>query len=263
MTNDLPHAPAQGLLLVDKPVGPSSARVVAIVKRLMNTRSTHANPSPRRSEGVRGAQPKPMRIKVGHAGTLDPLASGLLICCVGKATKSAQSLMGAGKSYRAQVDLSAFSATDDAEGPLEPIADATPPTLKQIQQVCSRWVGTVMQTPPAFSAVHVGGQRAYKLARAGEVPQVSPRPVVIHDIAIQQYDWPALELTIDCGKGVYIRSLARDIGRGLGTGGYLTALRRTRIEPFDVADALTPTELEQCDSGQLRARLLEPPTANS
>ncbi|MFG0274811.1 MAG: tRNA pseudouridine(55) synthase TruB [Phycisphaerales bacterium] len=217
------HRPdLNALLVVDKPVGPTSMDVCRVVRRLTG-----------------GA-------KVGHAGTLDPLASGVLILCLGSATKSIDALMATEKRYRAAVDLAAFSATDDLEGAREPVAVETPPTLEEIERACRAFEGVIQQRPPTHSAVHVDGQRAYRLARdaareGGVVERPPARPVTIHAVRVVAYAWPALELDIRCGKGTYIRSLARDLGEALGTGGMLTALRRTAVGEY-TADEATPLD---------------------
>ena len=209
--------------MIDKPVGVTSAHVCRVVRRV-----------------TQGA-------KVGHAGTLDPLASGVLVLCLGKATKAISGFQDGEKWYEAAVDLSAFSSTDDAEGELtapEAVA-GEPPTLERIESVLAEsFMGAVEQVPPAFSAVKVDGQRAYKLARGGEEVEIKSKTVQIHECSVRSYAWPALELFVRCGKGTYIRSIARDRGRALGTGGYLTGLRRTRVGPFGVEDARSMESIE-------------------
>jgi len=229
------HRPdLNGVLVIDKPLGLSSAAVCRAVRRATG-----------------GA-------KVGHAGTLDPLASGVLLVCLGSATKMVDRLMAGEKRYLADVDLSAFSTTDDMEGEAVVIEPARVPDRASIERACAAMVGEVMQAPPAFSAVHVGGERAYKLARRGErdssigAPDLPAKPVVIHAMDILAYDWPALTLDVRCGKGTYIRSIARDLGRALGTGGRLSGLRRTRVGPFTIDDALTMDALEHFDASMLR-----------
>ncbi len=169
------------------------------------------------------------KAKTGHAGTLDPLATGVVICCLGKATKSVEKLMGQPKAYDTVVDLSAFTQTDDLEGERQEVDVPTPPTLEQVQTVCQQFVGEIQQTPPIYSAVHVNGQRAYKLARKGEAVDMPIKTVRIDAIDVLDYTWPSLTLSIKCGRGTYIRSLGRDIGKQLGTGGHLTSLRRTAV----------------------------------
>ncbi|MEO1129959.1 MAG: tRNA pseudouridine(55) synthase TruB [Planctomycetota bacterium] len=180
--------------------------------------------------------------KVGHAGTLDPLATGVLVLCLGKATKAIDRIMGTEKAYDTTIDLSAFSTTDDLEGDRTPIDVPTPPTRTTIETtLVEHFTGAIRQTPPAFSAVKVGGRRAYDLARKGHTPEIQPKTVHIHDITIRGYDWPSLTLAITCGKGTYIRSIARDLGTTLSTGGMLTRLVRTRVGDYTL-DAATPLD---------------------
>lgn len=235
MTQDA--AFASGLLVIDKPLGPTSMHVCANIRARLR----------------RAGAPK--RIKVGHGGTLDPLATGLLVILVGKATKLSNTIMVGEKEYLAQIDLSAFSATDDAQGPLTPVHVENPPDRAAVDAAVARFVGTIDQLPPDFSAVHIGGVRAYDLARRGHAQTLSdglrPRPVTIAAINVLSYAWPTLSIHVRSGKGVYIRSLARDIGRTLHTGGYLTSLRRTRVGRFSIESAMpldaAPYAISQAD----------------
>jgi len=211
--------PINGLLVVDKPEGPSSMRVCAIVRARLRA----------------GGAPK--RVKVGHGGTLDPLASGVLVVLCGRATRLCERVMAGEKRYTAGVDLSAFTTTDDREGERTPVDVPAPPPRDAVEEVLTRFVGRIQQAPPPYSAVKVGGRRAYALARAGQAVRPAPRPVTIHAIGIVGYDWPLLTLDVRCGKGVYVRSLARDIGVALGTGGTLASLRRTGVGGFGLGDA--------------------------
>ncbi len=184
--------------------------------------------------------------KVGHAGTLDPLATGLVICLVGKATKHVNDFMDEPKQYVTTIDLSAFTTTDDLEGEREEInINGDPPSIREIESALVKLTGDVMQTPPIYSAVHVGGRRAYKLARQGETPVLKPRIVHIEKMAVMDYAYPMLSLKINCGKGTYIRSIARDLGKLLGTGGHLAKLRRTRIGEYHVDEAQPIERFEQ------------------
>lgn len=194
-----------GLIVVDKPLGLSSMDVVRHVRRAAG------------------------RCKTGHAGTLDPLATGIVICCLGKATKCVEKLMGLPKVYETTVDPSAFTATDDLEGERMEIGVPEPPSLERVKAVCGEFLGEVTQTPPVYSAVHVDGQRAYKLARKGEAVNMPTKTVRIDAIDLMDYAWPMLSLRITCGRGTYIRSLGRDIGQQLCTGGHLASLRRTAV----------------------------------
>lgn len=238
MTEVIP-TPA-GLLIIDKPLGLTSMDVCRRVRRRL----------------INAGAPK--RVKVGHGGTLDPLATGLMVILIGKCTRLCDQIMLGEKSYETRVDLSAFTTTDDAEGERTEVAVTVPPTLDQVRAACDRFTGTIMQTPPAFSAMKVGGQRAYKLARRGEDVVLQPRPVTIHAITINSYAFPSLTLTVDSGKGTYIRSLARDLGQALGTGGTLAGLRRTRVAPFTIDQAVT---LESLPERLTQADLLPPPPA--
>lgn len=229
------EASPSGLLVIDKPEGLTSMDVCRRVRARLR----------------RGGAPK--RVKVGHGGTLDPLATGVLVVMVGKATKLCEQVMAGEKRYLAEVDLSAFTTTDDREGERTEVSVSTPPSLDDIEAGCARLVGEIEQVPPAFSAIKVDGRRAYRLARAGEAPQLEPRRVVVHEIRVTSYDWPQLVLDVRCAKGVYIRSLARDLGRFLGTGGSLAGLRRTQVGRFtidgalrleDVADPLLASDLQ-------------------
>ena len=218
-----------GVVVIDKPLGWTSADVCRFLRR--------------RTGGA----------KVGHAGTLDPLATGVLVCCLGRATKAVPRIMDGAKRYEATVDLTAFSTTDDAEGELTPAETAAPPAIEAIEgALADRFTGVIEQRPPAFSAIKVDGRRAYRAARAGEAPELAPRPVRIDSIRAVAYAWPELRLDIRCGKGTYIRSIARDLGAALGTGGYLTALRRTEVGPFTEDGAVTPDDLpEEIGPGDL------------
>ncbi len=198
-----------GLFNINKPAGITSHAVVAHVRRLLD----------------RG-------IKVGHAGTLDPFATGVLVLCVGPATRLAEYVRNAPKRYRAKITLGAVSTTDDPEGQITSHPAASPPDEEQITQTLRQFTGPISQVPPAHSAVHYRGRRAYQLARIGKPPDLPARTVEIHDIKLLSYDWPELVIDIYCGAGTYIRSLARDIGRALGIGGYCCGLTRTAVGDF-------------------------------
>ncbi len=217
--------PIAGVLLIDKPLYHTSMNVCARVRGKLRA----------------GGAPK--RIKVGHGGTLDPLATGLLVVMVGRATRLCQSVMDGTKTYHTSIDLSVSSPTQDLESEPFVVAVGEPPTLERVRIALTEWVGTVAQLPPEHSAMRVGGRRAYELAREGKPVPVEPRPVRIDAIDILGYEWPMLDLSITCGKGTYIRSLARDIGVSLQTGGMLRALRRVRSGPYDVGQAIALGEL--------------------
>lgn len=211
-----------GILNLDKPAGISSAHAVNRVKRLL-----------------------PRGTKIGHAGTLDPFATGVLLLLVGKATKLCESLMGQRKGYRATVKLGARTATDDPESPEELVEVVSVPGEADVRAAAGRFVGAIFQRPPNFSAMKIGGQRAYKLARSGETVELAERTVQVYELRVVTYHWPLVELEIECGRGTYIRSIARDLGEALGTGGYLTRLRRTFIGEYREAEAVTLETLQK------------------
>jgi tRNA pseudouridine55 synthase len=218
-----------GVLVLDKPAGITSARAVARVKRLL-----------------------PRGTKVGHAGTLDPFAPGVLLLLIGRATKLCEQLMDQPKTYEATVKLGANTETDDPESP-EIVRDVvSPPELETIHEALKTFVGAIEQRPPKFSALKVGGRRACDRVRDGEEVELKPRVVKIYSMEVTAYDYPLLKLRIDCGRGTYIRAIARDLGEALGTGGYLTELRRTRVGEFTIERA---TMIDQLDPAAIAARL--------
>ena len=191
------------------------------------------------------------RVKMGHAGTLDPLATGVLILCTGKATKQIEALQLHAKEYTATLQLGATTPSYDMEHPVDHTYPTAHITEELIRQMLTRFVGDIMQVPPVFSACMVAGKRAYDMARQGEDVQLAAKPVRIDEIELTAFDPVAMQLSIRvaCGKGTYIRSLARDIGEALGSGAYLTALCRTRVGDVRLEDCLTfdefPAWLEQ------------------
>ena len=205
-----------GLLVLDKPGGLTSREALDRVKRWF-----------------------PKRTKIGHTGTLDPLATGVLVVCVGAATRLADHVQAMGKSYDSRFRLGATSTTDDADGEIRVDESATAPSRERIETALAEFIGLVEQMPPAFSALKVGGRRAHDLARKGDVVPLAARPVALHSIRVLRYEWPYLEVAIDCGKGTYIRSIARDLGEKLGVGGFVEMLRRTRVGPFTPARGVT------------------------
>jgi tRNA pseudouridine55 synthase len=215
------EAPApSGLLVIDKPLRRTSMDICRIVRARLRA----------------GGAPK--RIKVGHGGTLDPLATGVLVILVGKATKLCDQVMAGAKRYRAEVDLSAFTPTDDLESERQEVHVLRSPSLAEVQAATGEFVGDIQQVPPDHSAIMIDGRRAYRIARAGETPQFKPRTVHIDAIDIIDYNFPRLTLDIRCGKGVYIRSLARDLGRRLATGGTLAGLQRTAVGRWTIDQAV-------------------------
>jgi tRNA pseudouridine55 synthase len=224
-----------GVVNLDKPVGPTSHDMVDLVRRLSGMR------------------------RIGHAGTLDPLASGVLPILVGAATRFSDDLTGGAKRYEAVIRLGIRSATDDAQGPLE--VGSPPPDLAAIGADLASFVGTFEQRPPAFSARKVEGSVAHRLARAGRPVEAAARRVTVHSIELlgseREGGWLDLRCDIRCGPGTYIRSIARDLGDRLGCGGHLHALRRTEAAGLGVDDGVTPDRLEElAANGRLDEALL-------
>ncbi len=217
--------PIEGIIVVDKPIGFSSMDVCAKIRGKLRA----------------GGAPK--RVKVGHGGTLDPLATGVLVVLIGKATKRCDEVMAGVKEYRTTVDLSQVSTTDDLEGEKTLVMPEVVPDREAIEHACAKWVGAVEQTPPAYSAIKVNGKRAYALARKGEKVELKARTVQIDSITVVDYAWPMLVIDVVCGKGTYIRSLGKDIGAQVGAGGMLTALRRTRVGFFRIESAVQLEDL--------------------
>lgn len=200
---------------------------------------------------------RPLReTKVGHAGTLDPLATGVLVVCVGAATRLIEYVQRMSKTYRTTVLLGARSDTLDADGQVVAVESPRVPSAPEIRTALAAQVGTIAQIPPQYSALKVHGRRAYDLARAGHAVDLAPRHVIISRIDVLAYAWPRLDLEIDCGSGTYIRSIARDVGESLECGGLVEVLTRTRIGPFTLDEALDPFELSvESISSRLRPTL--------
>lgn len=190
--------------------------------------------------------------KVGHAGTLDPFATGVLLLLVGKATKRCEELMGSPKQYEATLKLGVTTRTLDTEAPEIPFADGVVPDRDRIDATLLQFVGEIEQVPPAFSALKVDGKPAYALARKGRPVELEPRRVRVYGLEVMEYSWPLLRLRVDCGRGFYVRALARDIGQALGCGGYLTELRRTRVGEYRVEEGV---QLDSLTSENVRAAI--------
>ena len=205
------------ILLIDKPPGMISFGVVARLRRVLS-----------KQEG--------RKVKVGHTGTLDPFATGLMIIVTGRMCRRAMEFTKLDKWYEAEIILGAESTTGDPEGELSRISDRKPDE-GEIKQVLQKFTGKIEQTPPAFSAVKVNGQRAYQLARAGKEVDIPKRIIIIYALELIEYDYPVLKLRAHVSSGTYIRSLAADIGKELKTGAYCQNLRRIKIADYDVKNA--------------------------
>jgi len=211
-----------GIILLDKPAGISSAGAVNSVKRVL-----------------------PRKTKIGHAGTLDPFATGLLVLLLGNATKRCEALMNQPKQYDATIRFGATTETDDPESPPQPFAEASAPAIELVQESLRRFIGNIEQIPPAYSALKIQGKRACDRVRDGESVTIQPRIVRIYDAALLAYEWPDAKVRIDCGRGTYIRAIARDLGKILNVGGYLTELRRTKSGEFRIEEAVTIDTLQR------------------
>lgn len=227
------RAEINGWVVLDKPVGMTSTNAVARLKRIFNAK------------------------KAGHAGTLDPLASGILPIAFGEATKTVPFVQDGEKAYCFTIAWGAESDSDDSDGTITQRSDQRP-GLEEICAALPQFTGTIMQRPPSFSAIKIGGERAYDLARDGEPLDLPPRPVTIHSLALVAADRDHATFEARCGKGTYVRAVARDLGRALGCYGHVSALRRTRVGPFSEAEsvpleqlmeALPPDALRRVEAG--------------
>jgi tRNA pseudouridine55 synthase len=223
-----------GILNVNKPSGITSRQAVDVVKRIVRPD------------------------KCGHAGTLDPLASGVLVVCVGPATRLIPYVQQMRKEYRASFFLGQTSPTDDTDGEVTHLEGAPEPSLAQIEGLLRQFTGTIEQRPPAYSAVRVAGRRAYALARRGEQVELAPKSVHVYSIRIRRYEYPKLSLDIECGSGTYVRALGRDLANKLGTAAVMSSLERAAIGNYRVADAVSP---EQITVETLFTHILSPITA--
>ncbi len=191
------------------------------------------------------------RFKVGHAGTLDPLATGVLLLCTGKATKRIEELQSQTKEYEAEIMLGATTPSYDMEHPVNATYPYEHITEESVREVLETFVGDIAQRPPLFSACKVDGKRAYDLARKGSDMELAPKQIRIDSIELLQCELPKIKIRVVCGKGTYIRSLARDIGEALGSGAYLTALARTRIGEYKLNDCINPETFQEWLEKQL------------
>lgn len=214
-----------GILNINKPPGCTSRDVVNRVQRLLRDLG-HGR-----------------RLKLGHAGTLDPLATGVLVVCVGPATRLISHVQQMPKQYVGTFLLGRQSDSYDVETPCRMLEDAPRPSLADLNAKLPGFLGVIQQTPPAYSAVKIAGRRAYDLARQGKAVEITPRPVTIHSLEITRYDYPELELSIRCGSGTYVRSLGHDLAAASGTDAVMAALTRTAIGAFTLEEALPPERL--------------------
>ena len=223
---DIDINPEGDVLLVDKPYRCTSFDVVGKVRQYVKRKYQQ-------------------KVKVGHAGTLDPLASGLLIICVGKFTKQIDNYQAQEKEYTGTIRLGATTPSFDLEKPIDAEYPYEHVTAEMVEEVRQKFLGDIEQVPPQFSAIRMGGRRAYEMAREGEEAPIQPRQISIPTFEITRFELPDIDFRIVCSKGTYIRSLARDIGEALGSGAHLTALRRTRVGEIKVEDCWTIEKFEE------------------
>lgn len=219
----------KNILLIDKPAGWTSFDVCAKLRGKIKA-----------DFRARGEKPTKRQLRVGHAGTLDPFATGLLIVLLGDACKRADEFLKLDKVYEATVRLGKTSTTGDPEGELTEVSNIQP-SQEAVAEALQQFVGKISQTPPAYSALKINGQRAYKLAREGKAVEIPARTVTIYSIQLVSYDYPDVKIRAHVGSGTYIRSLAEDTGAALGTGAYCSELRRVRVAEWDIQDAQSIT----------------------
>ncbi|MEZ4846706.1 MAG: tRNA pseudouridine(55) synthase TruB [Bdellovibrionota bacterium] len=212
-----------GILLVDKPAGMTSHTVVSKLRKKLNTK------------------------KIGHAGTLDPSATGLLAVCVGQATKISSYVMDGDKTYQTKFEFGKVTTTYDTEGKITSTADASCISRNQILETLPRFTGDILQTPPMYSAIKIQGKKLYQYARANEEIEIEPRPVRIENLKLNSFDPPFAELEIDCSKGTYVRSIVHDLGQALNVGASVISIHRLRSSPFSLNQAVSLSVLLEMD----------------
>jgi tRNA pseudouridine55 synthase len=220
-----------GILLIDKPEGVTSFEVVRRARRALQIK------------------------KIGHLGTLDPLATGLLPLCLNEATKLVPYLMPEPKTYRARVRLGVTTDTQDAAGKVVAQSDTLPPP-EQVRRAAAGLIGELTQVPPSYSAVHAGGERAYRRARRGEAVELAPRPVTVYELEVEEVALPEFTFTVRCSQGTYVRTLAHDLGQALGCGAHLAALRRLAVGSLRVEAALPLDQLPELPPEELASRII-------
>ena len=228
-----------GIMVLYKPKGETSRATLNRLQRAVRSYGRHGT-----------------KVRVGHAGTLDPLAEGVLIACVGKATKLIEVIQMLPKCYAATFQLGVASDTEDADGTVVPLLNPPRPTREMLYEAASRFVGRIRQRPPAYSALKIAGKRAYQLARQGEHVELIAREIDVYRIELAGYEYPVFRLKIECGSGTYVRSLGRDIGESLGSGAIMMALIRERIGQFSLSDAVPPDMFDDLQAATWRERIM-------
>jgi len=231
--------PLSGIIVLHKPKGETSRTTLNRLQR-----------------AVRSCCCQGQKLRVGHAGTLDPLAEGVLVACAGEATKLIEVIQMLPKYYTGTFQLGVTSDTEDAEGKIVTLPTPPQPSQDRLREAAARFVGRIWQRPPAYSALKIAGKRAYQLARQGEPVEPAAREIDVYRIELIEYQYPIFRLKIECGSGTYVRSLGRDIAESLGSGAIMTALTRERIGPFSLADAVPPDLFDDLSSVAWREHLL-------
>ena len=229
------NPPIDGILLLDKPAGKTSHDLVYTIRRTFNLK------------------------KVGHGGTLDPAATGLLVMLLGKGTKASEFVMKGDKTYEGSIHLGVTTDSQDADGTVVHEADASAVTADQVTDAMAGWLGDREQIPPMVSAIKKGGKPLYKLAREGKVVEREPRKIVVHRFDLLCFEPPTVKFVVECSKGTYVRTLAHDVGQALGCGAHLSALRRTISGNYSVSDAVTEEELVRWTYDELKSRVFPVP----
>ncbi|OGN89614.1 MAG: tRNA pseudouridine(55) synthase TruB [Chloroflexi bacterium RBG_13_46_14] len=223
-----------GILNINKPEGPTSFNIVSRVKKLTGEK------------------------RVGHAGTLDPAASGVLPVCLGSGTRVIEYLMEGAKDYRAEIEFGKTTDTYDAAGSITSLTDSSSVNRNQIETALNNFLGKIQQVPPIYSALKRKGKPYYELARAGIDVEIASRPVMIHNITVRDWKPPVVTIDVTCGKGTYIRSIAHDLGQIIGCGAHMKSLERRKYGPFSIDDAVSIDELERSCSGNFWQRYIHP-----
>lgn len=227
-----------GYLLIDKPKGWTSFDIVNKIRRIIQNSEYNIT--------------NKKRYPVGHTGTLDPLATGLMVILVGNYTKKSDSLLKLDKTYQATIRLGQESTTGDEEGQKKLISTKQP-SLDQIKTAINEFIGEIQQTPPIYSAIKINGKKSYELARQGKSVELSPRTVTINSTKVTNYEYPLVKITTDVSSGTYIRSLVEDIGKELGTGAYMSDLKRTKIGDFEIEKSI---KIDDIDIYKIKDNLL-------
>jgi len=254
-TKEVERMSLTGIVVLLKPQGETSR---ATLNRLQRAVKSHQR---RRLEGLSAAEQTGKPPRVGHAGTLDPLAEGVLVACIGEAAKLIEVVQQLPKRYVGTFQLGVTSDTEDAEGTIVALPDPPKPTRAALLEAIPRFVGRIRQRPPVYSALKIAGKRAYQLARQGQNVELASREVDVYGMELIDYDYPLLRLNIECGSGTYVRSLGRDLAEAVGSGAVMTALVRERIGPFSLVNALPPSILDDPESENWLEHLLPPELA--